>query len=452
MADADVQITAGSGTKVDTRTVGAGTDEHRQVVVIGDPTTAADVAGVTGGALSVAIGPGANRGVGGTLGAQDAELEIDVAGAAIVTIAVTSSNLIGTVQFEETYDGSTWANGSFWYGSYVVEGGITNPSAGIVWRKYVEGVRRMRLRVSAYTSGTSDWTLTATPSGTLVIADSKRLAGASGIDVEVDDDAPGDNYTALNAMHTTAANMVFNGTTWDRLRGSAADGMLVNLGTNNDVTVTGTVTANAGTGPFPVSDNGGSLTVDGTVAVSGTVTVDSELPTAAAMADATANPTVPLVGSAGEVFNGTTWDRARSIGGLPAADANTGIQSVAVVPHKVGYALASATAQYTTTQTSTTLGPTVSASQRMVVTSIQIQAGGTVAGAVQVYFGTAAYTRGTTPAVFDGEFAPSATSKPGYAQSPPVPYMGATDAELRVTTSAAINPLTVTIWYYLVAV
>ncbi|MCA9333432.1 hypothetical protein KC963_00100 [Candidatus Saccharibacteria bacterium] len=47
--------------------------------------------------------------------------------------------------------------------------------------------------------------------------------------------------------------------------GSATDGLLVNLGSNNDVTVTGTVTANAGTGPWPVTDNGGSLTVDGTV-------------------------------------------------------------------------------------------------------------------------------------------------------------------------------------------
>jgi hypothetical protein len=47
MADADVAITAGAGTKIDTRTVGAGTDEHRQVVVVGDPTTAAEVAAVT---------------------------------------------------------------------------------------------------------------------------------------------------------------------------------------------------------------------------------------------------------------------------------------------------------------------------------------------------------------------------------------------------------------------
>jgi len=47
MPDADVAITAGAGTKIDTRTVGAGTDEHRQVMVVGDPTTAANVAKVT---------------------------------------------------------------------------------------------------------------------------------------------------------------------------------------------------------------------------------------------------------------------------------------------------------------------------------------------------------------------------------------------------------------------
>lgn len=47
MADSDVPITAGSGTKIDTRTVGAGVDEHRQVVVIGDPSTATAVGTVT---------------------------------------------------------------------------------------------------------------------------------------------------------------------------------------------------------------------------------------------------------------------------------------------------------------------------------------------------------------------------------------------------------------------
>ena len=47
MADSDIQITAGTGTKVDTRTVGAGSDEHRQVMCIGDPSTAAQVAAVS---------------------------------------------------------------------------------------------------------------------------------------------------------------------------------------------------------------------------------------------------------------------------------------------------------------------------------------------------------------------------------------------------------------------
>jgi hypothetical protein len=49
---------------------------------------------------------------------------------------------------------------------------------------------------------------------------------------------------------------VFNETTWDRIRGDATNGMLVNLGANNDVTVTGTVA---------VTDNSGSLTVDAPV-------------------------------------------------------------------------------------------------------------------------------------------------------------------------------------------
>lgn len=227
-------------------------------------------------------------------------------------------------------------------------------------------------------------------------------------------------------------------------QGTAADGLLVNLGANNDVTVTGTVTANAGTGtlavsaaslPLPsgaatsanqttvighldgvegllttidadtgnlptiktntdfgtvtgggtetgalrvtvannstgvlsvddngstlsVDDGGGSLTVDGTVGVSGTVTVgshnvtnagtfavqvssalpagtnaigklaanagvnigevsisgtvDTELPTAAALSDTTANPTTVMVGAAKMLWDGTQWVRERN--------------------------------------------------------------------------------------------------------------------------------------------
>ena len=64
MADSSIEISAGTGTPVDTRTMAGG--DHRQVIVIGDPTTNAQVATVTAAstaavatdpALVVAISP-----------------------------------------------------------------------------------------------------------------------------------------------------------------------------------------------------------------------------------------------------------------------------------------------------------------------------------------------------------------------------------------------------------
>ena len=45
----------------------------------------------------------------------------------------------------------------------------------------------------------------------------------------------------LNAVATEGFNMNYNGSTWDRVRGDTTDGLLVNLGSNNDVSL------NAGT-------------------------------------------------------------------------------------------------------------------------------------------------------------------------------------------------------------
>ena len=64
--------------------------------------------------------------------------------------------------------------------------------------------------------------------------------------------------------------------------------------------------------PVTLASNQSALPVTLTsTTITGTVTADTELPAAAALADATANPTTPLVGAALETFNGTTWDRAR---------------------------------------------------------------------------------------------------------------------------------------------
>ena len=112
--------------------------------------------------------------------------------------------------------------------------------------------------------------------------------------------------------------------------GTTADGLLVNLGGNNDVTVTGSVAvtnaalsvvgggveatalrvtvASDSTGVLSVDDNGGSITVDGTVAITGAV--DTELPAAASLTDNFANPTTTNVAAMGMVWDGATWDRA----------------------------------------------------------------------------------------------------------------------------------------------
>jgi hypothetical protein len=148
----------------------------------------------------------------------------------------------------------------------------------------------------------------------------------------------------------------YDGANWDRVRGDATDGLLVNLGGNNDVTITGTVTVDSelpaaaalsdnfanptapGVGAFLMLwdgatwDRGKGDSTDGLlvnlganndVTVTGTVTVDSELPSAAALADATANPTVPGVGGFMLGYNGATWDRVRT--------ANTGRLQVDVI-------------------------------------------------------------------------------------------------------------------------
>lgn len=88
-----------------------------------------------------------------------------------------------------------------------------------------------------------------------------------------------DNFANPTAPAVGSFMMSWDGATWDRSPGNSTDGLLVNLGANNDVTVTGSVTA------------------------------DTELPAAAALSENFANPTAPAVGSFLMVWDGATWDR-----------------------------------------------------------------------------------------------------------------------------------------------
>lgn len=356
--------------------------------------------------------------------------------------------------------------------------------------------------------------------------------GTSGVQyTEGDTDA---TITGTAAMMEVAANVL------QPVQGTVADGLLVNLGGNNDVTVTGTVQANAGTdlntSALALEATLGSVKtavekIDDAIAGSemqvdvltlpaipagtnnigdvdvltlpalpagtnniGDVDIASALPAgtnnigdvdiASAIPAGTNNigdvdivtmPNVTL--TAGTNTNEVVGDVAEDVAaaGNPvqvgwrastviptamSADGDvvrpwanrSGAAVMTQAPH-VGlnsdpWALANKTAQYTTTQTSAVL-QAGGASEKIVVTQVQIQVGGTTAGTLQIYFGTGAYSRGTSRAIFDGEFAPSATLKPGVIMDGPF-ISGANGDDVLVTTSAAINPLTISIWYYVV--
>lgn len=124
-------------------------------------------------------------------------------------------------------------------------------------------------------------------------------------------------------------------------------------------------------------------------------------------------------------FNGSSWDRVRA------------------------HASNNDTATYTTAQTGTALW-TPATNFSVVITSLQIQSYGTTAGTCVVWFGASGdttYTRGTDFALFDGEFAPSNTNKPGVFVTFPTPIRGAQNFVLRVTTTNA-QSVTVSVWGY----
>lgn len=120
-----------------------------------------------------------------------------------------------------------------------------NITDGSLFAKFGGGVESNALLVTVASDSTGVLSIDD-GGGSLTIDGSVSLSGA------VDTELPNAAALADNAANPTAPAvgaflMGFDGSTWDRVRGDSTDGMLINLGANNDVTVTGSVTANAGT-------------------------------------------------------------------------------------------------------------------------------------------------------------------------------------------------------------
>jgi len=128
----------------------------------------------------------------------------------------------------------------------------------------VSAYKTLRTRLSvAITSGTVAITARATSAwGHGILYTLPANAGAALVDTEL----PAavlltDNTATPTAPAVGSFGMLYDGAAWDFARGTSADGALVNLGANNDVTVTsGTITTI--TNVVHVDDNTASLTVD----------------------------------------------------------------------------------------------------------------------------------------------------------------------------------------------
>lgn len=285
---------------------------------------------------------------------------------------------------------------------------------------------------------------------------------------------PADAFATAPGANALAFLMAFNGTSSDRLRTTpslsaapnADTGVLaVGTGPGFDRKVNpanlGTVVNNAITNTIDGADTftyaiGTTTTGTFTFEVSGDdsqwiAALAMEVPVEAGITGTNLTPTANKLYMV--LTSGYRQVRIRTVTTLGATVAVKTTATVGLKVPRSPYAwwpLITKTAQYTTTQTGAALW-TPASGKRIVVLYYLIAVGGTTAGTMQLWFGATAdttYTRGTDRAVFDHEFAPSTTLKPGVVVHGGGSRIGegAIDDVLRVTDSAAINPLTVTVW------
>lgn len=217
-------------------------------------------------------------------------LDVDVTRSALPTGAATSANQTTEITALQIIDNLAHGMNAAFNNACPAAGQLDDAATTAATEDNIAPVRitaqrgmHVNLRNNAGTElGTAGAPVRTDPTGSTtqpvsgtVTADTELPAAAALADATANPTVPGVG-AFING---------YNGATWDRLRSSTANGLVVDVSR-----------------------------------VQGTVTCDTELPAAAALADTTANPTTPLIGAANEAFNGATWDRVR-IGNGTAANA-----------------------------------------------------------------------------------------------------------------------------------
>lgn len=283
---------------------------------------------------------------------------------------------------------------------------------------------------------------------------------------------PAENLANTASEPMTSQNMVFDGTTWDRMR-------------SNDSYATASATPDVGIPAVLMPDKRynsqtlatavnsdiqwdaegvDSFTIVCQTATTGTFTFEvtadgtnwygAEVRQSNTDTWLTGTNITPVVTTFRVLTIGVRTMRIRAVTTLGAtvtvvatASARTAFVTAIKTgpgPHSFGWTPVHKDAEYTTTQTGAALW-TPTTGKKFVITDITIATGGTTAGVVTIWQSNSStadttYTAGTDYTILRAEFAPSATAKPGLIKSFRTPYVATlADYVVRVTTSAGIT-------------
>lgn len=178
MADTAVAITAGSGTNIDTRTE-ATNGNHRQVIVVGDPSTNAGVAPVdatTG--LVVNIGPGVDLGS-GTGGSKTPRVLIDTSQLGTLGPAAASSSAPTVTQGQQPHDAADSNNNPLKIGAKAQSSEVAVVASGDIANLITDLVGKLIVLPYAnpenFVSGAITSAMTGTTSTSLIAAPASGL-------------------------------------------------------------------------------------------------------------------------------------------------------------------------------------------------------------------------------------------------------------------------------------
>lgn len=244
-----------------------------------------------------------------------------------------------------------------------------------------------------------------------------------------------------------ALSVDWNGTTPVTGSGTATGALRVELPTNG----TGIVGLAAGTNAIgKLAANSGVDIGDVDVTTVGTITPGTGATALGKAIDSAVGATDTGVAALAKRLDTPATLTPASGDYVPLQVNSVGAQFVVSIPHlglngdPFTYTWKRHTAS--TAQTGTAIW-TPGGGKKVVVTLVQIGVGGTTAGTLTLWFGASGdttYTAGTDQPIFEHEFAPSATLKPGViiGNGTGIVGMGAADEILRITTT---NSLTQTI-------